>query len=64
MELDGEQVVGGIHFPKSYRTHWLTKDELAGEHITSITLSAINFLPNLDREHFKVPVGAKVLEGL
>ncbi|WP_394974790.1 hypothetical protein [uncultured Croceitalea sp.] len=64
MELNGEQVIDGILFPKSYKTHWLTKDKLAGEHITDISLSTITFIPELSKEHFKIPADAEILEGL
>nr|WP_299343058.1 hypothetical protein [Allomuricauda sp.] len=64
MELSGKNIVGGIIFPTSYKTHWLTKEETAGEHITNITLSDIAFEPKLESVFFDVPEGAVVLDGL
>ena len=64
MELFGEQIVDGISFPKSYKTHWLSPEETAGEHITSITLSAIKFRPDIEADFFDIPLEAKILEGL
>ncbi|GMN07001.1 hypothetical protein MTsPCn5_23900 [Croceitalea sp. MTPC5] len=64
MELNGEQLADGISFPKEYKTHWLTEEELPGEHITNITLSDIDFKSNLEDGFFKAPKGAKILKGL
>ncbi|TAI48019.1 DUF6503 family protein [Flagellimonas allohymeniacidonis] len=64
MELSGKQVVEGITFPANYRTYWLTEDETAGEHITNIKLSDVAFDPSLEADHFNIPEGATVLEGL
>ena len=64
MELFGEQTIEGISFPQSYKTHWLTKDETAGEHITNITLSNIEFKQNLKASHFYIPEGAKIIKDL
>ena len=64
MELNGEQMANGILFPKSYKTHWLTNQETAGEHITDIILSDVLFIPELELGHFDIPNGAEILEGL
>lgn len=64
MELFGEQTVEGILFPKTYKTHWLTAEENAGEHITNIELSTIKFLTGLEKSHFKIPEEAVILKKL
>ena len=64
MDLSGEQTVDGITFPKNYKTYWLTDENVPGEHITDITLSEIEFLPDLESSYYDVPQGAKILEGL
>ncbi len=64
MQLEGEQLVEGIRFPERYSTHWLNEDESPGEHITSITLSDVEFQPNLEEGFFQIPGEAKLLEGL
>ncbi len=64
MQLEGEQQVEGILFPKRYKTHWLTEEERPGEYITSITLSDVTFQSLLGKEYFEVPEGATLLEGL
>ncbi|AWX44022.1 hypothetical protein HME9304_01022 [Flagellimonas maritima] len=64
MTLHGEQTVQGILFPESYKTHWLSEDESAGEHITDITLSDIEFKPELESDYFSIPSKAKIMEGL
>lgn len=64
MELSGEQTIGGITFPKNYKTYWLKDKNTAGEYITDIELSEIKFLPELESFYFKVPEDAKIIEGL
>lgn len=64
MELQGEQIVEGITFPKNYKTYWLNEENAPGEHITDIQLSEIKFLPQLESSYFDVPKDAKVLKGL
>ena len=64
MELFEEQIVDCIVFPKTYKTYWLTENENSGEHITDIKLSDIKFLPNLEKNHFKVPEGANISKEL
>ncbi len=64
MQLEGEQLIAGIRFPEGYSTHWLNEDETPGEHITSITLSAVEFQPDLKESFFQIPDAAKLLEGL
>ncbi|MEM9001117.1 MAG: DUF6503 family protein [Bacteroidota bacterium] len=64
MVLLSSQTINGILFPKSYKTHWLLEDETAGEHITTIDLSNVVFLPGLKENYFAIPEEAKILEGL
>ena len=64
MTLHDFTTVDGITFPTAYKTHWLTEDERAGEHITDIAVSRIKFRPELEKTHFEVPADATVLEGL
>lgn len=64
MELQGKQIVEDILLPKGYKTHWLTETEEAGEYITKIDVSNVEFLPELEAAYFDVPAGAKILEGL
>lgn len=61
MEVVGEHTVDGILFPTSYKTHWLTKDEKPGEHITQIDVSDVSFENNLPKDFFDVPSDAKIL---
>jgi hypothetical protein len=63
MTLSGKQEVDGILFPKAYQTHWWTNDSI-GEHITTITLSSIVFLPETKESYFDVPTAARVLKEL
>ena len=62
MELQGTTIVDGIEFATGYHTHWLTKDEKAGEHITTIKVSDIAFKPETTKEYFDMPEGAKVVK--
>jgi len=62
MELQGTTVVNGIEFSTGYHTHWLTKDEQAGEHITTIDVSEISFAPETEKGYFEMPEGGVVVE--
>lgn len=62
MELQGTTVVNGIELATGYHTHWLTKDEQAGEHITTITVDTIKFSPDTKDSYFTIPVGATIIE--
>lgn len=62
--IDRVQQADGILLPESYKTHWLTEDEQAGEHITNVALSNVSFVSDLDTAYFDVPEGAQLLEGL
>ncbi len=62
MEITGTTVVNGIELATGYHTHWLTKDEKAGEHITTITVDTIKFLPDTEDSYFEMPEGADVIE--
>ena len=61
MEVVGENMVDGILFPTSYKTHWLTKDEKPGEYITQIDVSNVSFENDLPKDFFDVPKDAKIL---
>jgi hypothetical protein len=62
MELLGTTVVDGIELATGYHTHWLTDDEKAGEHITTITVDSISFDPTVKNAYFEMPEGAEVIE--
>ncbi|KAA5827467.1 hypothetical protein FPF71_01085 [Algibacter amylolyticus] len=62
MEIQGYQTVSGIEFPTAYHTHWLTKNETAGAHITTITVDNISFKPELENDYFDMPNGAVLIE--
>lgn len=60
MELQGRQIVDGIQFPTAFKTHWLTEEEKAGEHITDITLNEVAFLPKLEDAFFDPPEASSI----
>lgn len=62
MELQGTTVVDGIEFATGYHTHWLTEDEKAGEHITTIKVSSIKYAAETEKNYFEMPAGATVIE--
>lgn len=62
MEVIGENIVDGIVLPTNYKTHWLTKDEQPGEHITTIEVSDVSFKPELPKDYFDMPMNAKVIQ--
>lgn len=62
MELQGTTVVDGVEFATGYHTHWLTEDEKAGEHITTITVSDIKYVGETEKNYFEMPAGATVIE--
>lgn len=62
MELQGTTIVDGIEFSTGYHTHWLTEDEQAGEHITTITVSDIKYVGMTEKNYFDMPEGALVIE--
>jgi len=62
MELQGTTIIDGIELATGYHTHWLTEDEKAGEHITTITVSDIEFSPEVENSYFEMPEGAEVIE--
>lgn len=62
MEIQGYQTVNGIEFATGYHTHWLTKNETAGEHSTTITVDNISFKPELENSYFDMPNGAVIIE--
>ena len=64
MELQGITTVNGIALSTGYHTHWLTEDETAGEHITTITIDNIAFKPDTEKAYFTIPENASVIEGL
>lgn len=62
MELIGAQNVEGIVLPKSYKTYWLTDDEMPGEHITNIEVSHVSFKKKLPNGYFEMPAHAEPVE--
>lgn len=61
MILEGEQNLQGLLFPRAYQTY-MWEDESPGEYVTSIELSKIAFLTDLDGDYFEIPEGAEVVE--
>lgn len=64
MELEGEQTISGISFPRAFKTYWLNDKEEPGEHITDIDLTEIKFSPELKSHFFDIPHGAKTIDSL
>jgi hypothetical protein len=64
MELIGKQNVNGIVLPKGYKTYMLAENELPGKHVTNITLSEVEFLPETKAAYFEKPDKAMVMDGL
>jgi len=62
MEIQGTTVVNGIELATGYHTHWLTENEQAGDHITTITVDNISFAPETENSYFEMPEGSKVIE--
>lgn len=62
MDLFGEQTIDGITLPKSYKTHWLTENDLPGEYITAIELSEVSFVQGISDRYFDPPEGAVLIE--
>lgn len=62
MEVQGTTVVDGIELPSGFHTHWLTKDEEAGEHITTIKIDNIRFNSEIEKSYFDIPKGAEIIE--
>ncbi len=62
MAFDGQQKVGGVTFPKAYRTFkWDGKKP--GKLVTNTTLSDVAFRPKLKGSYFSVPQGAETFTG-
>ncbi len=57
MALDGAQTVNGITLPEGYRTFWWKEDQV-GEHITDISVSEVNFRPDIRQDYFAAPAEA------
>lgn len=55
MTVEGTQKIDGIVFSKGYKTHWLSKQETQGEHITTINVTNVAFQANLAGSFFEVP---------
>ncbi len=62
MELKDFQTVDGITIPTGYNTHWFKEDQPA-EHITTIDVTEVAFLPEILDSYFLMPPGSKVQEG-
>lgn len=64
MAYDGEQVVDGIKFAKTFRTFaWDAEKKVPGPQVTAITLSEVAFAPDTPAAAFAAPAGADVLTG-
>ena len=61
MEVIAENTVSGILLPRSYKTHWLTKDKKPGEYITQIDISYVFFENDLQKDFFDIPTDVKIL---
>ena len=62
MEIQGYKTINNIILPTEYHTHWLTKKETAGEHITTITVNNVSFKPNTKNTYFNVPENAVIIK--
>lgn len=62
MEVLGLTNVNGIELATGYHTHWLTNDEQAGQHITTITVDDIKFDTTVLATYFDKPQGAKAIQ--
>ena len=62
MTYYGEQIVGGILFPRSIKTY-MWDGKAPTEHTTNITVSDISFRPDTTPNYFDVPEGSRVMEG-
>lgn len=62
MEIQGTTIVDGIEFATGYHTHWLTKYEQAGEHITTITVDNIKFAADTENSYFNMPKSATEIQ--
>lgn len=62
MTVEGTTIVDGIEFATGYKTHWLTDDEKAGEHITTIDVSDITFKKDVENSYFDIPENAVLIE--
>jgi len=62
MEIQNYTTINGIQLPTGYHTHWLTKQDTAGEHITTITVKNIAFKPSIKTAYFNMPTDAKIIE--
>ncbi|MEP1093750.1 MAG: hypothetical protein ABJG78_01495 [Cyclobacteriaceae bacterium] len=63
MEILGVQTSDGVTIPTGYNTYLFKENEVA-EHITKIDVTDFNFMPNLKKDFFDAPEGAKIKEGL
>ena len=62
MEVIGEIDIDGILLPTGYKTHWSKENGTAGEYITKIEVSDVNFEGTVPEGFFLVPEGAKIME--
>ncbi|MEM8566482.1 MAG: hypothetical protein AAGF85_08465 [Bacteroidota bacterium] len=63
MTYEGEQKVEGITFPQKHKTFMWERDR-AGQYVTDITLSDIEFRPGTDQSYFQAPEGSYVMKNL
>lgn len=61
MVLKELQEVDGISLAVGYRTYWWR--EQVGDYITDIDVSEVSFEPDLPKEFFSMPSGAKIQDG-
>lgn len=62
MEIQGYKTINGIDLATGYHTHWTTKNETAGEHITTITVNNVSFKPEIENSYFDMPEGAELIK--
>ncbi|MEM7109103.1 MAG: hypothetical protein AAF519_12820 [Bacteroidota bacterium] len=63
MTYEGEQQVGGITFPEKHKT-FMWEGDGAGDYVTDITLSDIEFRPETDQSYFQAPEGSHIMKNL
>lgn len=64
MSFDGEQLVGSIKFPISFRTYMWTAAGPDEEQVTFTEVSDLTFKPETPVDYFNIPPESVVLEGL
>ena len=54
--------VDGVKLPTGLKTHWTLENGQAGEYITKIDITDLEFTKDLSDDFFEIPEGAKIIE--